>query len=39
VGKLRQPFLPRVFSPAALAWRRQLKQAVDPENLLGAGNG
>jgi alkyldihydroxyacetonephosphate synthase len=39
VGKLRQPFLPRVFSPAALAWRRRLKQAVDPENLLGAGNG
>jgi len=39
VGKLRQEFLPRVFSPAALAWRRKLKQAVDPENLLGAGNG
>ena len=39
VGKLRQPFLARVFSPAALAWRRKLKQAVDPENLLGAGNG
>ena len=39
VGKLRQAFLPRVFSPAALAWRRELKHAVDPENLLGAGNG
>jgi alkyldihydroxyacetonephosphate synthase len=39
VGKLRQEFLPRVFSPAALAWRRELKRAVDPQNLLGAGNG
>jgi alkyldihydroxyacetonephosphate synthase len=39
VGKLRQEFLPRVFSPAALAWRRELKRAVDAENLLGAGNG
>ncbi len=39
VGKLRQPFLPRVFSPAALAWRRKLKAAIDPENLLGCGNG
>jgi alkyldihydroxyacetonephosphate synthase len=39
VGKLRQAFLPRVFSPAALAWRRKLKHAIDPENLLGAGNG
>lgn len=39
VGKLRQPFLPRVFSPAALAWRRALKHTVDPENLLAGGNG
>jgi alkyldihydroxyacetonephosphate synthase len=39
VGKLRQPFLPRVFSPAALAWREKLKAAVDPENVLGCGNG
>jgi alkyldihydroxyacetonephosphate synthase len=39
VGKLRQPFLPRVFSPAALAWRQKLKAAVDPENVLGCGNG
>ena len=39
VGKLRQPFLPRVFAPAALAWRRALKRAVDPDNLLAGGNG
>jgi alkyldihydroxyacetonephosphate synthase len=39
VGKLRQPFLPRVFSPAALAWRSKLKAALDPENVLGCGNG
>jgi alkyldihydroxyacetonephosphate synthase len=38
VGKLRQPFLPRVFSPAALAWRERLKEAVDPGNLFGCGN-
>jgi alkyldihydroxyacetonephosphate synthase len=39
VGKLRQPFLPRVFSPAALELRRALKAAVDPDNLLAGGNG
>lgn len=39
VGKLRQPFLPRVLSPAALAWRAELKRAVDPDNLFGCGNG
>jgi alkyldihydroxyacetonephosphate synthase len=39
VGKLRQAFLPRIFSPTALAWRRKLKQALDPQNLLGSGNG
>jgi alkyldihydroxyacetonephosphate synthase len=38
VGKLREPFLGRVFAPAALAWRRRLKQAVDPENLFACGN-
>jgi alkyldihydroxyacetonephosphate synthase len=38
VGKLRRPFLPRVFAPAALAWRRRQKQALDPENLFGCGN-
>jgi alkyldihydroxyacetonephosphate synthase len=39
VGKLRQEFLPRVFSSEALAWRRRLKAALDPDGLFGAGNG
>jgi alkyldihydroxyacetonephosphate synthase len=39
IGKLRSAFLPRVFAPAALAWRERMKQALDPENVLGCGNG
>jgi alkyldihydroxyacetonephosphate synthase len=39
IGKLRASFLPRVFTPAALAWRERMKQALDPENVLGSGNG
>jgi alkyldihydroxyacetonephosphate synthase len=39
VGKLRQEFLPRVFSPAALAWRRQLSASLDPDHLFGSDNG
>jgi alkyldihydroxyacetonephosphate synthase len=39
VGKLRREFLPRVFAPAALAWRRRLAESIDPERVLGAGNG
>ena len=39
IGKLRSAFLPRVFTPAALAWRERMKQALDPDNLLGSGNG
>jgi alkyldihydroxyacetonephosphate synthase len=39
IGKLRSAFLPRVFSPAALAWRERMKQALDPDNVLGCGNG
>ncbi|HEX5067228.1 MAG TPA: FAD-binding oxidoreductase [Myxococcota bacterium] len=39
VGKLRSEFLPRVFSPAALAWRSRLARSVDPDDLFGAGNG
>jgi len=38
IGKLRQRFLPQVFSEAALAWRERLKQAVDPENVFGCAN-
>ncbi|MBM4384306.1 MAG: FAD-binding oxidoreductase [Deltaproteobacteria bacterium] len=39
IGKLRASFLPRVFTPAALAWRERMKHAFDPENVLGSGNG
>lgn len=35
VGKLRRDFLPRVLSPAALAWSNGIKQAVDPQGLFG----
>ncbi len=38
VGKLRARFLPEIMSPAALAWKRALKRAVDPDNLFGAAN-
>jgi alkyldihydroxyacetonephosphate synthase len=38
VGKLRQRFLPAVLSPTALAWREDLKRAIDPDNLFGCGN-
>ena len=38
VGKLRRGFLPRIFSPAALAWSGEVKRAVDPGNLFGIGN-
>jgi alkyldihydroxyacetonephosphate synthase len=38
VGKLRQRFLPAVFSPTALAWREGLKRSVDPEDLFGCAN-
>jgi alkyldihydroxyacetonephosphate synthase len=39
IGKLRASFLPRVFTPAALAWRERVKHALDPDNVLGCGNG
>jgi alkyldihydroxyacetonephosphate synthase len=38
VGKLRRGFLPRIFSPAALAWSNEVKRAVDPGNLFGVAN-
>lgn len=38
VGKIRRGFLPRIMSPAALAWRTRTKTAVDPDNLFGARN-
>ncbi|MBI4521789.1 MAG: FAD-binding oxidoreductase [Gemmatimonadetes bacterium] len=38
VGKLRQGFLPRIMSPAALEWAASVKRAVDPTNVFGIGN-
>ncbi len=38
IGKLRQSFLPRVFSPAALSWIEEVKHAVDPGNVFGCAN-
>jgi alkyldihydroxyacetonephosphate synthase len=38
VGKLRREFLPRIASPGVLRFARELKTAVDPTNVFGAGN-
>ena len=38
VGKLRDRFLPEVLAPAAFAWKRGLKHAVDPDNVFGCAN-
>jgi alkyldihydroxyacetonephosphate synthase len=38
VGKLRQPFIPEIMSPAAVDWRTLAKQALDPQDVFGCGN-
>ncbi len=38
IGKIRRDFLPRVLSPGMLAWARDIKKAVDPADVFGAGN-
>ena len=38
VGKVRRDFLPEIMSPAAVAWSRETKKAVDPSNIFGARN-
>lgn len=38
IGKLRKHFLPQIVSKGSLAWIRQMKKAVDPENIFGASN-
>jgi len=38
IGKIRRDFLPDVLSPGMLDWQRQIKKAVDPANIFGAGN-
>jgi alkyldihydroxyacetonephosphate synthase len=39
VGKLRKGFLPRIMSTEAIEWRKNIKQAIDPNNVFGCGNG
>ncbi len=38
VGKLRRSFLPRIMSATALEWSAEVKRAIDPANIFGAGN-
>jgi alkyldihydroxyacetonephosphate synthase len=38
VGKIRQDFLPAVYSQDALELNQKVKAAIDPTNLFGAGN-
>lgn len=38
IGKLRRAFLPRIMSPTALQWKRELKKGLDPSDIFGAGN-
>ena len=38
VGKLRRSFLPRIMSATALEWSAEVKRAIDPTNIFGAGN-
>ncbi len=38
IGKLREKFLPSIKSKTTLAWVRDVKRAVDPQNIFGAGN-
>lgn len=38
VGKIRQDFLKDIYSPGALSFVKEVKRAVDPDNLFGAAN-
>jgi len=38
IGKIREPFLPRIASPGVAAFARDIKAAVDPTNVFGAAN-
>ena len=38
IGKIRRDFLPRVLSPGILTWAQEIKKAVDPGDVFGAGN-
>jgi alkyldihydroxyacetonephosphate synthase len=36
VGKLRLPFVSDIMSPAMIAWREQMKSALDPDGIFAA---
>lgn len=38
IGKIRQDFLPQIYSEGSLGFARDVKRAVDPDNLFGASN-
>jgi alkyldihydroxyacetonephosphate synthase len=38
IGKLRDQFLPEIMSAPLLEWSRQIKRAVDPQNVFGSAN-
>jgi alkyldihydroxyacetonephosphate synthase len=38
IGKLRKAFLPEILSDTALRWRRDMKRALDPDDVFGCGN-
>ncbi len=38
IGKHRRNFLPRIMSGTALEWCADVKRAIDPANIFGAGN-
>ena len=38
IGKLRSRFLKEIKSDGALNWTKEVKKAVDPQNIFGCGN-
>jgi alkyldihydroxyacetonephosphate synthase len=38
IGKLRQEFLPQIASGALLDWQRDMKRAIDPDDIFGCAN-
>ncbi len=38
IGKIRSAYLPRIFSPASMAWAAEVKRAIDPSNVFGIAN-
>jgi alkyldihydroxyacetonephosphate synthase len=38
IGKIRNRYLSRVFSPASMEWAAEMKRAIDPTNIFGIAN-